>query len=680
MLNIKELKNLLIYSIKPYSAILFLNNTTIGAILLLVTFINPSVGISGVVALISTLLFAYLLDIKEAYLSKGFYIYNSLLVGMGIGYLFLPSFISIVLIAISSSFTFLFSFMLNRLFSAYKIPILSLPFSIVTIFIYLASLKYSALLSTLVNNAIYYDISLPLIIGGFFKSLGTILFLPNHIAGVVMSLIILYFSRVSFIMAIVGYYFGVWFHSFLIGSFTQALYDPYAFNYILVAIALGGVFLLPTIKNFFIALVGVAVSVVLTDAIVIFFNYYSIPVFTIPFNITVILFIFVLSATYYKEFNYNIKSSPEKSLSSYLSSIFRFGTLYRKISLPFIGEWSVYQAFDGEWTHKGEYRYAYDFVKRKDGVSYKNEGLYPQDYYAFGESIVSPVSGVVVLSRHDLVDNTIGSVDNINNWGNYIIIRSDAGFFVEISHIMQYSITPHIGEYVQAGDIIAKCGNSGYSPEPHIHIQVQEIGVLGGFTKEFSFGEYYLGDRLIFNSTPQKDEVIESIVVNKSISSRLMFILDDSFRYEVFEDDIYIDSVEFRVEMNHLGEFYFIDSGANKLYFYTDMIQFYFYNYEGGGKSHLRELFILMPRVAFITNKKIEFIDYLPINLIYSKFDTIIIELISSINKNYAKISQCYYYDREMVYSDRGRVILDSLSKGFKSIEYKNIKLIKKGE
>ena len=677
MFDFKELQKFLLDNIKPYSSILFLNNTVVGFILLLVTFINPSVGISGVVALVSTLLFAHFLNIREAYLSQGFYIYNSLLVGMGIGYLFMPSFISVVLIAISSSFTFLFSFMLNRLFSTYKIPILSLPFSIVTIFIYLASLKYSALLSTLVNNTIIYDIHLPLIIGGFFKSLGTILFLPNHIAGIVMTLIILYFSRISFIMAIVGYYFGVWFHSFLIGSFTQALHDPYAFNYILVSIALGGVFLLPTIRNFFIALIGVAISVVLTDAIVIFFNYYSLPVFTIPFNITVILFIFVLSMTYYKEFNYNIKSSPEKSLSSYLSSIFRFGTLTRKISLPFIGEWSVYQGFNGEWTHKGEYKYAYDFVKKVENKTYQNDGLYAHDYYAFGQSIVSPVSGFVVLSRHDLVDNTIGTVDNINNWGNYIIIKSDLGFFVEISHIMQFSITHNIGDYIQVGDIIAKCGNSGYSPEPHIHIQVQAIGVLGGFTREFCFKEYYLADELLFNSTPSKGEIIGAIVVNKSISSRLIFILEDILSYDVFERGEYIESVEFRVDMSSLGAFYFVDDKSNKLYFYTDEREFYFYNYIGG-ESHLKRLFTLIPRIPFITAQKIRYKDYLPINLIYSRFDTVIIEFLSSINKNYAKISQEYIYENETVHSNRGEVVLDLYAKGFKRIVYNDTKLIKK--
>jgi len=134
------------------------------------------------------------------------------------------------------------------------------------------------------------------------------------------------------------------------------------------------VFLLPTAKNFLLALIGIAISVVLTDAIAMLFNYYSIPVFTIPFNMTVIAFIFTLSVIYYKEFNLDIKATPEESLSNYLSKFFRFGSLSTKISLPFSGEWSVYQAFNGRWTHKGQYKYAYDFVKVKDSKTYKSDG------------------------------------------------------------------------------------------------------------------------------------------------------------------------------------------------------------------------------------------------------------------------------------------------------------------
>jgi len=664
------LQNLL----KPYSAILFLNNQIAGIFIVVITFINPSVAISGIVAVIFTILFAKLLNMSSEYLDQGFYIYNSLLVGMSIGYIFYPSIISIALISVASAFTFMFSFMLNRVFSTYKIPILSLPFSIVTIFVYLASLKYSSLLSTIVHNATIYDMELPLLISSFLKSIGTIFFLPNNIAGILLLIIILYISRIIFILAISGFYFGVVFHSFLLGSFEQALNNTYAFNYIITSIALGGIFLLPSIKSFLISLIGVAISVVLTDAISILFNYYAIPVFTMPFNLTVITFIFILSIIYYKEFNYDIKSTPEKSLSNYLGNIFRFGDIHTKISLPFSGKWSVYQGFDDEWTHKGEYKYAYDFIKLKDTKSYINDGNYCSDYYCFGESILSPINGYIVDMRDDLVDNNIGDVDRVNNWGNYIIIKSDLGFFVQISHIMQYSIPYKVGDYIKVGQVIAKCGNSGYSPQPHIHIQVQYLAVVGGFTKEFCFKEYYIDDTLIFNATPQKSRQVSSVIIDKSIASRLSFILDESFVYKVYQDNRYIQEVKFIINMNNKGEFYMKDKDNNQLFFYSDELQFYFYHYIGV-ESYLKNLFIVAPRLPFVNKDHYKFKDYLPIYLLKNKLNIILIELLSIVNKNYSKTQRDYLYKNNSIISKYGKVELELFNKGFKSISYSNIKL-----
>ena len=670
----KNIRTLLFSAIKPYSALLFLNNQYAGLALLLITFLNPSVAISGVIAVVVTIAFAEFVEFKEAYLAQGFYIYNSLLTGMGIGFIFVPSLMSIALIAISAIFTFMLSFMFNRLMGVYKIPILSLPFSIVTMFIYLASLKYSGLLSSLVNNATMYDITLPLIISGFFKSFGTIFFLPTNIAGIAISLLVLYFSRITLIMAIVGYYFGIFIHSYLIGSFVQAQYDPYAFNYILVAIALCGVFLLPTVKNFVLALVGVAISVVLTDAIGVLFNYYAIPVFTLPFNITVIVFIFILSIIGYKEFNLEIKATPEASLSNYLSKNFRFGKFIPKITLPFAGKWSVYQAFDDEWTHQGEFKYAYDFVKEKEGKTYSNEGLYVKDYFAFGESILSPVSGYVIDVRHDLVDNAIGEVDRVNNWGNYIIIKSDFGFFVEISHLMQYSVSVNVGDYLQSGSIIAKCGNSGYSPEPHIHIQVQEFGVIGSYTKEFEFIEYMRENELLLYQVPLKKQEVEAVINDRSISSRFIYILDDLFKYEVLKDRVKIDEVEFIVKMNELGEFYLEDVSKNKLFFYNDTKQFYFYNYIGI-ESHLKWLFIVSPRIPFVSSKAISFVDYLPVYLLKSRTETIMIELLATFQKELYKMKVEYSFEINSIKSKFGLAKFEPQHKGHTNIKYNNIEL-----
>lgn len=667
-------KELLSNILKPYSAILFLNNHYVGFIVLLTTFLNPSVALSGLVALLCTILFSKLINLGNEFLSAGFYLYNSLLVGMGIGYVFSPSLLSFILIGVGAAFTFLLSFMINRLFIVYKIPPLSLPFAIVIMFFYLATMKYSYLYSDLVNHGAIYDIELPLLVSSFLKSLGTIFFLPHNLAGLVFIALILYFSRIMFLLALLGFYFGIYFHSCFLDSFEQALHDPYAFNYIIVSMALGGVFLIPSLKNILLSIIAVAISVVLVDAMSILFNYYAIPVFTIPFNITVIAFIFILSTTFYKEFNYAIQETPEASLRNYLNNFFRFSISKIKISLPFSEEWLVYQAFDDEWTHQGEYQYAYDFVKLKDGKSYQNEGYYLTDYYAFGQSILAPVSGFVIDARDNFVDNIIGEVDRINNWGNYIIIKSDLGFFVEISHLMQYSLSVKVGDYITINTPIAKCGNSGYSPEPHIHIQVQKSGLLNSFTQEFIFSEYYQGNHLLFNSLPKKGEEVSSIIINQNIKSRLNFILDETFKYKVIKDNHTIDKEIFTVKMNPKGEFYFQDKRANQLFFNLNQTEFYFYNYVGG-ESYLKELFILAPRFPFVHKNDIYFEDYLPINLVKNRYQTILIELLSIINKNLYKVRRRYRYIDNHILSTRGKIALSQKNKGFELIESEHFTL-----
>jgi urea transporter len=654
---------------KPYSALLFLDNKIAGAILFALTFLIPSVGISGIFAVFITIIFAEFITLREEVLENGFYLYNSLLVGMGIGYIFSPTLLSFFLILILSSFTFLLSFVLYRLFSVYKIPILSLPFSIITMIAYLASLKYSYLYSNLINSHNTFDIHIYSLLDPFFRSIGTIFFLPNVLAGLVISLIILYFSRIIFFMGIISFYLGIFIHSLLLSNFTQALNDPYAFNYILVGIALGGIFLLPTLKNYILAFLGVIMSVVIVDAMDVFFNYYAIPVFTIPFNIIVMMFIFVLSSIYYKEFNYNIKKTPEKSLSYYLSNIFRFGKDI-KIALPFSGEWSVYQAFNGEWTHKGKWKYAYDFVIENDDKTHKNEGLYVSDYYCFGQSVLSPVNGYVVALRNDLVDNIIGEVDRINNWGNYIIIKNDAGYFIEISHLMQNSISVNVGDYIHQGQIIAKCGNSGYSPEPHIHIQLQKFAILGSETIPFVFSEYLKENKLFYNSLPKKDEKIKSLIIDKSMQLRFNFILDDIYRF-VNEKN---EKIEFKVDMNSLGEFYFKDKNNNKLYFYSTASLFYFYNYEGE-ESYLKEIFKLAPKIPFINAKNIEYSDVLPVYLLNDKIKSALIEFIASFKPSIYKKEFSYNFNSLILSSQFGEVTLDIYKKGFQIIKTKEFTL-----
>jgi hypothetical protein len=236
---------------------------------------------------------------------------------------------------------------------------------------------------------------------------------------------------------------------------------------------------------------------------------------------------------------------------------------------------------------------------------------------------------------------------------------------------MQNSIPVNIGEYIQANTIIAKCGNSGYSPEPHIHIQVQELGLIGSFTKEFIFSEYMKDEQLLLNNLPKKDELIRSVINDRSISSRFLFILDDTFKYEVLKDDKIIGEVEFKVKMNELSEFYLSDKDDNKLYFFNDLKQFYFYNYTGKN-SHLKQLFILAPRIPFINNQKTDFKDCLPIYLLKTKLQSIYIELISTLNKEFYKQTKEYSFDGHTISSEFGEVSIEPQHKGFIKIKYDN--------
>ena len=654
---------------KPYISILFLRDVKAGVILFLLSFLLPSVGVLGLVAIISTILFAELINIREEYLKYGFYLYNSLLVGMGVGYYFDITFITILLTVMLSILTFLISFAINRVFMKYSLPLLSLPFAIVSMFFYLASLKYTGLLSNILYRAPMFDINLPF--DAFFKSLGTIFFLPFTFAGIIIAAIILFYSRILFLLALLGFWFGVFVHLFFI-PYNSALNSPYNFNFILIAMAIGGVFLIPSLKNYLLAILAVVLSIVLTDAMEVFFNMYALPVYTLPFNITTLLFVMILFTMGYKYFNYAIKNTPEKSLISFLSSYYRFGGNDIKINLPFLGEWCVYQEFDDKWTHKGEWKYAYDFVVKKNGKTFANDGLFLEDYYAFGKPVVAPVSGYVVALRDDLPDNFIGDVDRINNWGNYIIIKSDFGYFVEISHLMQNSIQVKTGDYVKMGDIIAKCGNSGYSPEPHIHIQVQMYGVLGSRTLPFKFIDYIHNGKLYYYSLPKRDEIIEATLTDKSMKLRLNFILDDKFEYEVFKNDKKVDNLKIEVKMNDKGEFYFYD-GKNKLYFYTDEKLFYFYEYEGSD-SYLKELFKLSPKIPLIS-KEIEYTDILPPQFIYSLAKKVIIEFVLPFKFDLFLNKESYIKEKLKIKSRFGEVYFYFYEKGFERIKFKEYEL-----
>ena len=85
------------------------------------------------------------------------------------------------------------------------------------------------------------------------------------------------------------------------------------------------------------------------------------------------------------------------------------------------------------------------------------------DFKAYYEKVYSVMDGVVTSSGWDP-----------KGGGNYIKIKHSDSFVTSYLHLSENYY--RVGEFVKAGFIIAKSGNSGNSTGPHLHFSVSENG------------------------------------------------------------------------------------------------------------------------------------------------------------------------------------------------------------
>ncbi len=592
--------------------------------IIVLTFCNPNIAGAGFISLFSLLLFIVVLGVDFDDIAHGCYFYNPILVGMSIGAIFELSPTLVIIIYVSTIMTFLLTLCLVKIFNAYGIPILSLPFAIVSTGFYLAASGYNKLFSlALYDNKVFSgaEAFIPDTAACFFKALGTIIFMPNVLAGALIFIIILYTSRILAVHAVLAFIAGVFIHSLLSVSWGEALADPYSFNYILVGLALGGTFILPSLRSSLICLLAVGVTVILIDVTSGFAETFSIPVFTLPFNCTVIVFAAALRIIRYPEYNYDIRVSPEISLSTSIAFRKRFKPGEASISLPLREQCTVYQGQNGDWTHKDKWKYAYDLViAGKNDSMHSGDGTRLEDYYVFDKEIVSPASAYVVNCADLLPDNPVGEIDHTNNWGNYVIIKDLKGNYIKICHLKQHSLKVKLNDYVEAGQTLALCGNSGYSPFPHLHIQAQKSYLLGDETVPFNFALYMSKGEVKMQEKPEKQERIEPVEYSDELSDNLCFTIGAVYEYDVFEGDVKKSKVQFKVERSKdlSGLLFFEDEKASRLYFSITNGTFCIYDYVGKTSSYLKVLYSAIPRFPLIKEDEFSFKEYLPLHIVCS--------------------------------------------------------------
>ncbi len=310
---------------------------------------------------------------------------------------------------------------------------------------------------------------------------------------------------------------------------------------------------------------------------------------------------------------------PEDRLDQAGAILFRFRNWQPGISCPFIGTWSVYQGFCGPWTHQGTLQHALDFVKLgSNGLTYQNYGHDLTDYYAFGQDLVAPVSGTLVACYDGAIDQPIGVVDNEHRWGNFMMIRDDYGRYVTIAHIKQYSIKFKINDYIGQGQMIAQCGNSGYSPEPHIHIQVQATPYLGQPTLPFYLLNYLETgsntSKWFSHGVPLAGTSVTNPKININLERSLSFVIGDTFifllenqyrskTHQTWNDENFV----LTNCLDQQSGLMYLTDGQARLYHVKHHSQIIFFDYQGPHEHPLKDLFIAAPRIPMAYYKNFEF-------------------------------------------------------------------------
>ncbi len=152
-------------------------------------------------------------------------------------------------------------------------------------------------------------------------------------------------------------------------------------------------------------------------------------------------------------------------------------------SLPFTGKWFIVNGgIDKENSHSWRLcsqRYAYDFlIVNQNEQSFFKDGNELSSYFCYEQAVLAPADGTVIKVV-DRFENTpivgIGMADCAASdlRGNHIIIKHSKSEYSLIAHLSPNSICIKKGDRVCRGQIIAKCGNSGNTSEPHIHFQIQ---------------------------------------------------------------------------------------------------------------------------------------------------------------------------------------------------------------
>ncbi len=633
--------------INSYGQVFFSKSPVFAIILFIVTFFDLYAGIAGLLAVILSNSVASLLGLSRFKIREGAYGFNSLLVGLGVGIYYQPGVEFYIILLLISVITLFFTVTMEGVLGKYGLPYLSIPFLIGIWTIIIATKSYSALN---ISERGVYNLNDMYAIGGltmvklyewfnnlavpeslriYFKSLSAILFQYHMFAGILIAVGLIYYSRIAFLLSLIGFYTAYYFYLFIGANLNELAYSYIGFNYILTAIAIGGFFIVPSRRSVLWVIFLTPLIAIILSSTAYIFSYFQLSVFSLPFNIIVIMFLYVLK---FREKDLSKLAlvtiqqfSPEKHVYNYNNYMDRFGNLpWIAMKLPFWGEWKITQAHSGQFTHKDNWKHAWDFeiVDDEDKV-YGNTGNKPEEYYCYNKPVIATADGTVEAVKNDVEDNPIGDVDMKNNWGNSVVIKHAEKLYSQVSHLKKDSIKVEKGQTIKQGELIGYCGNSGRSPVPHVHFQFQSTPDIGSKTISYPVSSYIVRDNDNFefkiSGIPKKDQLVSNLTTNEIIKKAFHFVPGEKIRFETqMEGETFLH--EWLIEADIYNNLYFVcQSTGAKAWFRQSGDVFYFTQYTGKPNTLLFFFYLSSFKVVSAFYKNMQLKDNYPLTVYPNK-------------------------------------------------------------
>jgi hypothetical protein len=181
---------------------------------------------------------------------------------------------------------------------------------------------------------------------------------------------------------------------------------------------------------------------------------------------------------------------------------------------------------------------------------------------------------------------------------------------------------------VKKGQVLALCGNSGRSPYPHLHYQLQATPFIGSRTIDYAIAHYMEKNKTEYNlksfNKPEKNNVVSNIQTNNLLQNALHFIPGQAIKFEIItktnKTETKKEIISWNVETDiYNNTFLHCEKSNSFAYLKNDGLLHYFTNFKGDKKSFLYYFFLSLYKVELGFYEGLSVNDKIPPNIIFDK-------------------------------------------------------------